>query len=187
MTGKRGLVANLFGRLGATAALGALRLKFSDGVTILAYHRVLDVPNEDEFPFDIELVSASVIQFKQQMEYIRAHYQPITFATLLQYLDRGTSSRVVATGRRWLSLTTRWVNAFTSRKSMPRHAGSFSLWTRSTIKTKASTPRRCTTYGRPLAISMTGNAASNAGPCLTGRSSPAQNFRNWRKRSRSSA
>ena len=89
MTGKRGLVANLFGRLGATAALGALRLKFSDGVTILAYHRVLDVPNEDEFPFDIELVSASVIQFKQQMEYIRAHYQPITFATLLQYLDRG--------------------------------------------------------------------------------------------------
>jgi peptidoglycan/xylan/chitin deacetylase (PgdA/CDA1 family) len=89
VTGKRGLVANIFGSLGATAALGALRLKFSGGVTILAYHRVVDVPNEDQFPFDIELVSASVIQFTQQMEYIKAHYQPITFATLLQYLDRG--------------------------------------------------------------------------------------------------
>jgi peptidoglycan/xylan/chitin deacetylase (PgdA/CDA1 family) len=89
VTGKRGLVADIFGSVGATSALGALRLKFSGGVTILAYHRVLDVPSEDEFPFDIELVSASVSQFTQQMEYIRAHYQPITFAKLLQYLDRG--------------------------------------------------------------------------------------------------
>ncbi len=89
MTGKRGLAATILGNLGATAALGAMRLKFSGEVTILAYHRILDVPVEHEFPFDIELVSASVTQFTHQMEYIKAHYQPITFATLLQHLDRG--------------------------------------------------------------------------------------------------
>jgi peptidoglycan/xylan/chitin deacetylase (PgdA/CDA1 family) len=89
VTGKRGLAATILGNLGATAALGAMRLKFSGEVTILAYHRILDVPVEDEFPFDIELVSASTTQFTHQMEYIKAHYQPITFATLLQHLDRG--------------------------------------------------------------------------------------------------
>jgi peptidoglycan/xylan/chitin deacetylase (PgdA/CDA1 family) len=89
VNGKRGLAANIFGKFGATAALGALRVKFSDGVTILAYHRILDVDSEHKFPFDIELVSASIEQFTRQMEYIKAHYQPITFSTLLEYLDRG--------------------------------------------------------------------------------------------------
>ena len=89
MTGKRGVVATLLGNVGITAALSALRLTFSGEVTILAYHRVVDVPNECEFPFDIELVSASVSQFTHQMEHIKAHYQPITFATLLAHLDRG--------------------------------------------------------------------------------------------------
>lgn len=87
--GKRGLAATILGNMGATAALGAMRLKFSGEVTILAYHRILDVPVEHEFPFDIELISASVSQFTYQMEYVKAHYQPITFSTLLQHLDRG--------------------------------------------------------------------------------------------------
>lgn len=89
MIGKRGLAATILGTLGVTSALSTLRLAFSGDVTILAYHRVLDVPNEHEFPFDIELVSASVSQFTRQMEHIKAHYQPITFATLLTHLARG--------------------------------------------------------------------------------------------------
>ena len=88
MIGKRGLAATISGNLGVTSALRALRQTFSSEVTILAYHRILDVPNEDEFPFDIELVSASVSQFNQQMEYIKINYQPITFATLLTHLER---------------------------------------------------------------------------------------------------
>ncbi len=89
MKGKRELAAQLFCQLGVTATLGALRARFAEGVTILAYHRVLNVPDEEEFPFDIELVSASVAQFTYQMQFIKKHYQPITFATLLEHLDRG--------------------------------------------------------------------------------------------------
>jgi peptidoglycan/xylan/chitin deacetylase (PgdA/CDA1 family) len=89
MKGKRDLAAKLFGNMGVTGALGFLRARFTGEVTILAYHRVLDVEVENDFPFDIELVSGSVNQFTHQMEYIKAHYQPITFATLLEKLERG--------------------------------------------------------------------------------------------------
>jgi peptidoglycan/xylan/chitin deacetylase (PgdA/CDA1 family) len=89
VTGKRGMAATLFGRLGVTATMAAVRKRFFGEVTILAYHRILDVESEDDFPFDIELVSASISQFSDQMEHIKANYNPITFATLLQHLDRG--------------------------------------------------------------------------------------------------
>lgn len=89
MIGRRNLLANGLGRLGAIQAIGAFRAKFSSGIPILAYHRILDVPDECSFPFDIELVSASVAAFESQMEYIKERFKPISFATLLQYLDRG--------------------------------------------------------------------------------------------------
>lgn len=89
MIGKRTLAANLLRRIGAIRAIGAFRTRFSKGVTILAYHRILDVPDENSFPFDIELVSASVAAFTCQMKYVKENYTPISFATLLQCLDRG--------------------------------------------------------------------------------------------------
>ena len=89
MIGRRNLVASLLGRLGAIRAIGGFRTKFLNEVTILAYHRILDVPDENSFPFDIELVSASVAAFSTQMKYVKENYKPTTFATLLQCLDRG--------------------------------------------------------------------------------------------------
>jgi peptidoglycan/xylan/chitin deacetylase (PgdA/CDA1 family) len=60
-------------------------------IPILAYHRVYDVADESRFPYDPELVSASVAGFAWQMKYVKARYQPITFQTLLDALDgRGT-------------------------------------------------------------------------------------------------
>lgn len=83
------MVAGLLGRLGAIRVIGGFRTKFLNEVTILAYHRILDVPDENSFPYDIELVSASVAAFSTQMKYVKENYKPTTFATLLQYLDRG--------------------------------------------------------------------------------------------------
>lgn len=89
MLGKRKLAATLLGHAGAIQAMAAFRARFCNGVTILAYHRILDVPDENSFPFDIELVSASVSSFTSQMQYIKENYTPLSFASLLQYLDRG--------------------------------------------------------------------------------------------------
>lgn len=89
MIGKRKLAATLLGRVGAVRATAALRTKFSKAVTILAYHRVLDIAEEDSFPFDIELVSASVSAFTSQMQYVKQHFTPMSFASLLQCLDCG--------------------------------------------------------------------------------------------------
>ena len=69
-------------------ALGAfLRALIMKELPILAYHRVYDITDEALFPFDPELVSASVAGFRWQMEYIRQRYEPITFQTLLDVLD----------------------------------------------------------------------------------------------------
>jgi peptidoglycan/xylan/chitin deacetylase (PgdA/CDA1 family) len=89
LTGRRERAAAILGRSGALGAIGAVHRRWSRAVTILAYHRVLDVPDEDAFPFDVELVSASPAQFSRQMEHVRRHHTPITFAALLDCLDRG--------------------------------------------------------------------------------------------------
>lgn len=45
--------------------------------------------DENSFPFDPELVSATPNDFKAQMEYIANHFSPITFRDLLKHLDNG--------------------------------------------------------------------------------------------------
>lgn len=56
-------------------------------IPILAYHRVCDIGNEAVFPFDPDLVSASCSAFAWQMQYLRDRHDPITFRTLLDFLD----------------------------------------------------------------------------------------------------
>ena len=56
-------------------------------ITILAYHRVYDVGEEDAFPFDPELVSATLAGFRWQMEQVLRVGSPITFARLAEALD----------------------------------------------------------------------------------------------------
>ena len=46
-----------------------------------------DIRREDAFPFDVELVSASIAEFGWQMEYVRENFDPITFGTLFDILD----------------------------------------------------------------------------------------------------
>jgi len=69
------------------APLARIRSACRADVPILAYHRIWDIRCEDAFPFDVELVSASVAEFRWQMEYVRENFDPITFAALLDILE----------------------------------------------------------------------------------------------------
>lgn len=87
LEGKRQKLARVLCACGAFPAASYLRQFISSEVSILAYHRVLDVGQEERYSFDLDLVSASPTAFAWQMAYIKRHYAPITFATLLECLD----------------------------------------------------------------------------------------------------
>ena len=76
--------------LNAVGFSAAVRVLFPGGrLRILAYHRVLDVPAAGDFPFDLELVSASTSAFRQQMAHLRAHWHPISLSAALDCIDAG--------------------------------------------------------------------------------------------------
>ncbi|MEZ5461192.1 MAG: polysaccharide deacetylase family protein [Dokdonella sp.] len=76
-------------RLVSLAAL--LRSALRRDLRILAYHRVLNIDDEDAFEFDLDLVSASARQFREQMEWIRRHYSPIRFRDVIEAWEQGRS------------------------------------------------------------------------------------------------
>lgn len=53
--------------------------------SILAYHRILDIPAN--FKFDKELVSASKRDFEWQVEYVAKHFTPVTLSELMQCIS----------------------------------------------------------------------------------------------------
>ncbi|MFA4948197.1 MAG: polysaccharide deacetylase family protein, partial [Candidatus Krumholzibacteriia bacterium] len=55
-------------------------------LTVLCYHRILDLP--PDFPFDEDLVSASAAQFDGELRFISRHYQVINFKMLREHLKK---------------------------------------------------------------------------------------------------
>lgn len=55
-------------------------------LTVLCYHRIMDI--DAAFPYDSDLVSASTSQFRAQLEYISSNYNVINFRYLMDYLRR---------------------------------------------------------------------------------------------------
>lgn len=58
-------------------------------INILAYHRVLDI-GTNEYPFDENIISASVGQFDRQMAYVRANFDVLNFSELFHALQAGS-------------------------------------------------------------------------------------------------
>ncbi len=56
-------------------------------LTVLCYHRIMDTP--PDFPFDSDLVSASLNQFEQQLSYVSKKYEVINFRILHHYIKQG--------------------------------------------------------------------------------------------------
>lgn len=83
---KKGMLAEL---LDATCVTGLRRLFPLRGLTILAYHRVLDLGAEESYFADPELVSASRAEFRRQMQYVGAHWNPLPLGEAIGRLIRG--------------------------------------------------------------------------------------------------
>jgi peptidoglycan/xylan/chitin deacetylase (PgdA/CDA1 family) len=87
MSGKKNILATCLSASGVLPAVSRFRALRGGQLTVLAYHRIWDVIDESRFPFDVELISASIADFGWQMEYVRRNFDPITCRTALQILD----------------------------------------------------------------------------------------------------
>jgi len=85
--GLRQRAARALDGMGLLPIVGGVRNLLGGKLRILAYHRVLTIPDENAFPFDLDLVSASAAQFREQMAIVRRRYHPLTFRQLLEIAD----------------------------------------------------------------------------------------------------
>lgn len=60
-----------------------------NGLIVLAYHRVLDVPETNAFEYDMDLVSASIDEFDHQMSYISRYMHPVSEKDLVAVIYEG--------------------------------------------------------------------------------------------------
>lgn len=89
--GKREFLARIIQSTGLLPVLRSFTARHGNELRILAYHRVFDVHDESTFPFDPELISASTVDFCEQMEYVAAHFAPVTCADVLAATDGASS------------------------------------------------------------------------------------------------
>ncbi|VAW58683.1 Polysaccharide deacetylase [hydrothermal vent metagenome] len=87
---KKDLLASFLSKAHLLPAIKYLRSSTSNALCILAYHRIYDMGNEDEFPFDPELISATPDDFETQMRYVKKHFNPITFKHIIDYQNGNT-------------------------------------------------------------------------------------------------
>jgi len=81
-------LATLCGKPGLLPVLASLRRMLGRDLRILAYHRVRDV-DPDTFDFDLNLISASSAQFREQMQLVRKYFDPVSFRDVVSALDGG--------------------------------------------------------------------------------------------------
>ncbi|MBN1163417.1 MAG: polysaccharide deacetylase family protein [Candidatus Krumholzibacteriota bacterium] len=83
---KRHLLGNMLSIIPFKANRFFRLLHRGEYLTVLCYHRILDIPAD--FPFDRDLVSASVDQFAGQLAFISSHFRVINFRMLKEHLDK---------------------------------------------------------------------------------------------------
>ena len=89
LVGRRPLLARWCHRAGVLPLLRSLRGIARHDLRVLAYHRVLESADPQDFAFDLDLVSASAEAFRGQMVYLRRHFSPMRFDEVLERVDRG--------------------------------------------------------------------------------------------------
>lgn len=83
---KKKLLAIATSWLGIGGLFIRLRRLFKKEVIILAYHRILDTHDDESYLFDEELISANSDAFLWQINFLKKHYDVISFAELSQRL-----------------------------------------------------------------------------------------------------
>jgi len=82
---KKDLLAKILSKSRLIILIRIFRALFPKPLIILAYHRIYDMKDENSFPFDPELISATPEDFKLQIEHLSQYFNPITFEDLLEF------------------------------------------------------------------------------------------------------
>jgi peptidoglycan/xylan/chitin deacetylase (PgdA/CDA1 family) len=91
MLRKRSAAAAALTRVGVLGTVAMFNRRIDRNLSVFAYHRVLDGVESDQFDSDPELVSASVLSFRQQMEFVARNFTPISCSDLAHYIYSGKS------------------------------------------------------------------------------------------------
>jgi len=88
-SGIRGRVAELCYSTGALQPLQRMRSWLQKDLRILAYHRVMPLPDPATFDFDLELISTTPERFRAQMLRLKQHFHPVRLTDVAAALDAG--------------------------------------------------------------------------------------------------
>ncbi len=87
--GIRARIGEMFYASGLLPPLQKLRALVRDDLRILAYHRILDIPDTDAFEFDLELISADADGFRAQLGLLKRRFQPLPLGEMVDALVSG--------------------------------------------------------------------------------------------------
>ena len=90
-SGIRGRVAELCYSTGALHPLQRVRSWWQRDLRILAYHRVMPLPDPATYDFDLELISTSPERFRAQMLHLKQHFLPLRLSDVVAALNAGDS------------------------------------------------------------------------------------------------
>lgn len=84
---KKDLLAKIISKSNTLSLMGSVNALLSDSLIILAYHRIYDMGDEDKFPFDPELVSATPEEFEIQIKYVKKYFNVVSFKDVINHID----------------------------------------------------------------------------------------------------
>lgn len=87
--GLRGQLGELCHSTGLLSSVQRVRSWLHKDLRILAYHRITPLPDPDTYEFDLELISASPEGFREQMHFVKQHYQPMRLSDVAALLNAG--------------------------------------------------------------------------------------------------
>jgi len=87
--GLRGQLGELCHNSGLLGSLKRMRSWLHKELRILAYHRITPLPDPDNYGFDLELISATPEGFREQMRFLKDHYQPMRLSDVAATINAG--------------------------------------------------------------------------------------------------
>ena len=86
---RRHVLASLLHKTGLIAGLTLLRSALVRDLRILAYHRIMPLPDPATFDFDLELISTSPDRFRDQMLLLKRRFRPMRLTGVVTALNAG--------------------------------------------------------------------------------------------------
>jgi len=87
--GIRGRLGELCYSSGLLHSLQRVRAWWQRDLRILAYHRVMPLPDPSTYEFDLELISTPPAEFREQMMRIKRYFRPMRLTDVVAALDAG--------------------------------------------------------------------------------------------------